>query len=542
MEVDEHTSPSNVEHVLTELSSQAATINKHEQILTEILHLKPLQSHHLSSYLKLLQSYQPSLKVPLSQVHQQPNSFPTGSSRVAYMTTLLVGKVLDWATAFWERQSPLMTNLFISEMRNAYNLVRIRAGDEWKTAFNTQTGHYEFKIVSSMSGRGRYLQWQHSDGSWQDQCSPELDPAVLCQTELPFVVEVDVSDVGVGGVLSQKATGESKLHPCSFVSCQLTPAKKNYDIGNGELLTVKLAVREWRNWMEGAKHPFIIWTNHKNLTYIRSKNSKPDALLRQFDMPGVEDRPEPNIIAGSKVVAGVLWGIDGDMHLFLRVTLDLQEAYPDRVLVAYYAGNTVILVVVDRFSKACYLIPLPKIPTACQTADLMKSTGSTVFPQVMVSDWGSRFTSRFWKVFGRLIGASIRLSSGFHPQSNGTGSPGTSRYPTSLEVSPGLAESMYSLSESIATAAETGNRYAMVRGQEAPLTQVAPPAVDSLVRTARVPPVFFPSQSNDYSCTVCPEIKEKRPAFELSEPPSLLLLLHMDLLQSVFPSRPQVKK
>jgi len=76
MEVDEHTSPSNVEHVLTELSSQAATINKHEQILTEILHLKPLQSHHLSSYLKLLQSYQPSLKVPLSQVHQQDSYSP----------------------------------------------------------------------------------------------------------------------------------------------------------------------------------------------------------------------------------------------------------------------------------------------------------------------------------------------------------------------------------------------------------------------------------------------------------------------------------
>jgi len=69
---------------------------------------------------------------------------------------------------------------------------------------------------------------------------------------------------------------------------------------------VKLAVQECRNWMEGAKHPFIIWTNHKNLTYIReakklnprqarwalffncfefilsyrpgSKNSKPNAL------------------------------------------------------------------------------------------------------------------------------------------------------------------------------------------------------------------------------------------------------------------------
>ncbi|XDV19919.1 hypothetical protein PO909_025314 [Leuciscus waleckii] len=40
-----------------------------------------------------------------------------------------------------------------------------------------------------------------------------------------------------------------------------------------------------------------------------SKNSKPDTLSRQFDTPEVEDRPEP-IIPGSKVVAGVQWGIE----------------------------------------------------------------------------------------------------------------------------------------------------------------------------------------------------------------------------------------
>lgn len=84
-------------------------------------------------------------------------------------------------------------------------------------------------------------------------------------------------------------------------------------------------------------------------------------------------------------------------------------------------GNTVILVVVDRFSKACHLIPLPKIPTASQTADLLMQHVFRIhdFPQDMVSDRGSQFTSRFWKSFGRLIGASISLSSGFHPQSNG---------------------------------------------------------------------------------------------------------------------------
>ncbi len=33
------------------------------------------------------------------------------------------------------------------DLRNAYHLVRISAGDERKTAFNTTTGHYEYQVM-----------------------------------------------------------------------------------------------------------------------------------------------------------------------------------------------------------------------------------------------------------------------------------------------------------------------------------------------------------------------------------------------------------
>ena len=84
-----------------------------------------------------------------------------------------------------------------------------------------------------------------------------------------FVVEVDSSNEGVGAVLSQRSAEDHKLHPCAFLSRKLSPAERNYDVGNRELLAIKMALEEWRHWLEGAQLPFVVWADHKNLEYIR---------------------------------------------------------------------------------------------------------------------------------------------------------------------------------------------------------------------------------------------------------------------------------
>ena len=82
---------------------------------------------------------------------------------------------------------------------------------------------------------------------------------------------------------------------------------------------------------------------------------------------------------------------------------------------------TVILTIVDRFSKAAHFIALPKLPSAFTTAELLVLHVFRLhgIPIDIVSDRGPQFISQVWKAFCKALGATASLSSGYHPQTNG---------------------------------------------------------------------------------------------------------------------------
>ncbi len=78
--------------------------------------------------------------------------------------------------------------------------------------------------------------------------------------------------------------------------------------------------------------------------------------------------------------------------------------------------NTCILVAVDRFSKACKLIPLHGLPTALETAEHLFQQ---VFRRKLYRIAVHSSSPTVWKAFFRLLGVTVSLSSGYHPQTNG---------------------------------------------------------------------------------------------------------------------------
>jgi hypothetical protein len=93
------------------------------------------------------------------------------------------------------------------------------------------------------------------------------------------------------------------------------------------------------------------------------------------------------------------------------ISLDFVEALP------CVKGKSMILFVINRFSKYCHFIALghPYTTESVAHAFFTNIVHLHGMPQSMVSDRDSVFTSAFWCELMRLMGTKLHMSSAFHP-------------------------------------------------------------------------------------------------------------------------------
>ena len=80
-----------------------------------------------------------------------------------------------------------------------------------------------------------------------------------------------------------------------------------------------------------------------------------------------------------------------------------------------------ILVIIDRYTKMAHYIATKKSTDALQLADIFISKIVKLHgvPQSIVTDWGSLFTARFWSSLCFHLNIKRKLSTAFHPQTDG---------------------------------------------------------------------------------------------------------------------------
>ena len=114
--------------------------------------------------------------------------------------------------------------------------------------------------------------------------------------------------------------------------------------------------------------------------------------------------------------AGLLQPLPIPEWKFDHIEMDFVTGFPKSK-----RGNDAIFVVIDKLTKVAHFLPVKESITAAQLAELYTSRVVSLhgIPQLISSDRGSIFTSKFWDSFQKAMGTKIRFSTAFHPQTSG---------------------------------------------------------------------------------------------------------------------------
>jgi len=118
----------------------------------------------------------------------------------------------------------------------------------------------------------------------------------------PFQIEVDASKYATGAILTQTDSNGDR-HPCAFISKTMSPAQRNYDTGDRELLAIVRALEEWRHYIQGSPHTTTIYSDHANLGYFKlpqtlsPRQARWALYVSEFDLKLVHIPGSKNVLA-----------------------------------------------------------------------------------------------------------------------------------------------------------------------------------------------------------------------------------------------------
>ncbi|CAN6552323.1 unnamed protein product [Malus baccata var. baccata] len=239
---------------------------------------------------------------------------------------------------------------------------------------------------------------------------------------IPFELMCDASNYALGAVLGQRKNKHS--HVIYYASRTLNDAQLNYSTTEKELLAVVFALDKFRSYLIGTK--VIVFTDHAALKYLfTKKEAKPRLirwmlLLQEFDIEIRDKKGCENVVA------------DHLSRLVLEEeSLPISETFPDEQLLSIKGidfmgpfpssyGFMYILLAVDYVSKWVEA-KATRTNDSKVVADFIRTNIFARFgmPRVIISDGGSHFCNRTIEALLRKYNVNHKVSTPYHPQTNG---------------------------------------------------------------------------------------------------------------------------
>lgn len=136
--------------------------------------------------------------------------------------------------------------------------------------------------LTDMTSSKRKFQWNPDcEAAFQKLKLILITKPVLCAPNysLPFMLQIDASANGVGGVLLQEDPERGVKHPISYYSAKLKKHQESYSTIEKECLSLILALKKFECYLPRGKL-ITVFTDHNPLTFLHRMQHQNQRILR----------------------------------------------------------------------------------------------------------------------------------------------------------------------------------------------------------------------------------------------------------------------
>lgn len=190
--------------------------------------------------------------------------------------------------------------LAISAPRNVKEVRSFLGVISWYRRFVVNFSTLVAPLTNLLKKNRKFLWDSACDEAFQEARQKLVSAPILSCPDysLPFVVQTDASDFGIGAVLTQQQEGGERV--ICYLSRSLSKQERKYTVTEKECLAVLWAVEKLRPYIEGSH--FTVITDHHSLVWLQNLKDPTGRLarwavrLQQYDFEIIHRRGKDHVV------------------------------------------------------------------------------------------------------------------------------------------------------------------------------------------------------------------------------------------------------